>query len=238
LTIPTSLPVLFFGNLFHAQIATIGLNPSWQELLSPARQELTGSARRFQSLTSLGSCDRASLTPEQCARAIAAMRDYFLPGKPVYHWFCHLKRLIDGLGCHYTAGEVVHLNLVQEATDPAWSAFDRRYPGALQALRANDEPFLRWQLATFPVQIILCNGKTVFDTVSGFWHCGVVESGTFGLLKWNLTTALLGDRMVCIAGWNWPLARPTGLGARGERALGALLADRLQLRGWQCSPKR
>jgi len=33
-----SLPVLFFGDLFTARIATVALNPSWQEYLSSVKQ--------------------------------------------------------------------------------------------------------------------------------------------------------------------------------------------------------
>jgi hypothetical protein len=33
--------------------------------------------------------------------------------------------------------------------------------------------------------------------------------------------------MVGLAGWNIPLARPTGLGAAGEQELGKILASRL-----------
>jgi hypothetical protein len=44
-TVRSSLPVLFFGDLEHARVATIGLNPSRQEYLSPGGQELGGLVR-------------------------------------------------------------------------------------------------------------------------------------------------------------------------------------------------
>ena len=51
--VPSSLPVLFFGDLLTARVATVGINPSWQEYLGPDKRELTGNRRRFETLTSL-----------------------------------------------------------------------------------------------------------------------------------------------------------------------------------------
>src|SRR4051812_46832848 len=73
-----SLPVLFFGDLFSARVATVGLNPSDQEFLDRSGEELEGTSRRFESLRSLGALDRESLEVGQCERAIATMRRYYL----------------------------------------------------------------------------------------------------------------------------------------------------------------
>jgi hypothetical protein len=66
-----------FGDLFVARVATVGLNPSWQEYLGRDKHELTGPFRRFETLRSLGISSRGSLTQEQCDRAITTMRAYF-----------------------------------------------------------------------------------------------------------------------------------------------------------------
>jgi hypothetical protein len=42
-TVPGSLPVLFFGDLFSARVATVGLNPSNQEYTTRDGAMLTGS---------------------------------------------------------------------------------------------------------------------------------------------------------------------------------------------------
>lgn len=83
-SVPGSLPVVFFGDLFTARVATVGLNPSHQEYLDRSGNERCGALRRFETLHSLRAPDRASLSVEQCDRAIATMRTYFQPGKPVY----------------------------------------------------------------------------------------------------------------------------------------------------------
>jgi hypothetical protein len=38
-TAPESLPILFFGNLLNAEVATVGINPSCREYRNPNDQE-------------------------------------------------------------------------------------------------------------------------------------------------------------------------------------------------------
>src|SRR5207253_3443559 len=130
-------------------IATVGLNPSPQEFLDRAGVELNGPKRRLETLASLGVPDRQSLTDVQCDRAIATMRDYFLPGKPVCSWFRAPERVVAGLGFSYARGDAVHLNIVQETTTPVWSPLLQQAPEAVQALLAADLPFLLWQIEAF-----------------------------------------------------------------------------------------
>ena len=139
-SVPGSLPVLFFGDLFTARVATIGLDPSPQEDLDRQENELVGSQRRFETPSSLKASDRVSLTHELCQRAISTMQTYFQPGKPVHSWFRSLDRVAKGIGFRYDLGDVVHLDLVQVATQPKWSCLA---PNELAQLRATDEPFLQ-----------------------------------------------------------------------------------------------
>jgi len=229
-TVPHTLPVLFFGDLLNARIATIGLNPSWQEYLSPIKQgklELTGLDRRFETLTSLDSSDRSALTDQQCTQAIDTMCAYFQPGKPIYSWFRALDRVTRGLGYSYERGEVAHLDLIQEATDPAWSELGKKKPEELRSLRQLDQPFLRWEIEQVPLTMLVCNGKTVFDTVRTLLNGRVVCNDKMALITWYIATARVIDRTVSILGWNIPLARATGLGTEGEKNLGSRLATHL-----------
>ena len=120
-TVKNSLPVVAFGNIETARIATVGLNPSGREYLGADGSELDGKARRFESLTSLGCVSRADLTDDQCEAALKTMRGYFESSDTVYSWFRSLERVLGGYGVSYRGGEVAHLDLVQEATDPTWS---------------------------------------------------------------------------------------------------------------------
>lgn len=227
-SVPGSLPVLFFGDLPTAKAASVGLNPSKQEYLDPQGQELTGSNRRFETLGSLNSRDRASLTEEQCDRAVETMRAYFCPGKPIYGWFRPLARVMESMGYSYPEGEAAHLDLVQEATDPTWSRMNAERPGEAKALLKADLPFLAWQIEAFPLQVIVCNGRTVFDTVSRLLGAELRATRALARITWYASWARAGGREIGVLGWNLPLVRATGLGAEGERELGRLLASQLE----------
>lgn len=223
-----SLPILFFGDLYSAQIATVGINPSDQEYLDGKGSELEGSARRFETLSSLHASSRSSLTEAQCAQAIATMRGYFRRKPTVYRWFRSLERVLEGMGYFYSKGQVAHLDLVQEATTPTWSALRGSHRSEADNLLANDLPFLQWQIATFPLRAVICNGMTVFKRVCGLLDQPVdIANSTQGdmkLVTWYATRGQIRGRTITVVGWNIPLARPTGLGIDGEGTLGHTLA--------------
>jgi hypothetical protein len=225
-TVWGSLPVVFFGDLFHARAATIGLNPSDKEYLNPSGEELDGDERRFQTLRSLGATDRASLTDEQCEHAVETMCSYYEEGKPVYGWFRPLDRVTRAMGLRYDQGDVAHLDLAQEATSPTWSNLRKSSPAEFAALRSNDLAFLRWELESFPLNLLICNGRTVYDEVSDLVSAKTVEEGSMKLIRWFVGKATITGRNVCVVGWNLPLTRPTGLGQAGEEELGRLLGSR------------
>ena len=76
--------MLFFGDIFSAKVATVGLNPSDKEYTDTRGALLTGKAQRFATLTTLGASDRSSLSDEQCDEAVRWMQAYYDTGKPVY----------------------------------------------------------------------------------------------------------------------------------------------------------
>lgn len=77
----------FFGDLPQSRVATIGINPSRQEYLSPGGIELDGADRRFETLASLDVHQRTAIVTPHVNQAVRTMRAYFAPSKPVYHWF-------------------------------------------------------------------------------------------------------------------------------------------------------
>jgi hypothetical protein len=239
-TVPGSLPVLFFGDLPNSTIATLGINPSWQEYLHrppkggiPERELDGPSERRFETLSSLGASSRADLTDDQGDRAIDMMRGYFGIGRPAYGWFDHLKRILEGLHVSYEEGAVAHLDLVQESTWPAWSGMDG-VPKERVLHSGLDFDFLKWELETLPLTLVLANGRTPWD-----WLCKaaqvenpVVVRAT-KWLEWMVGQGKLGGRKVWAAGWTQALHQPTGLGNKGESALGASLAAELRSQGFR-----
>ncbi|MGA2765909.1 MAG: hypothetical protein ABSG17_21410 [Spirochaetia bacterium] len=198
------------------------------EYLDRRGNELHGRERRFQTLTSLGTADRVALTDEQCAHAVETMRDYYREGKPVYGWFRGLDRVARAMGLRYDRGDVAHLDLSQEATSPTWSNLRKSSPAEFEALRSNDLPFLRWELETFPIEVLICNGRTVYEELCDLVSGVTVEQGDLKRIRWYAGRAKLSGRDVWVVGWNLPLSRPTGLGQVGEAELGRLLASRFQ----------
>jgi len=221
-----SLTVLFFGDLFSASVATVGLNPSKLEYLDKSGNELSGPDRRFETLVSLEAIDRAGLSDDQCRRAILRMQNYFNPESPSYSWFRSLDRLTQAMGYGYEHGEVAHLDLSQEATDPTWTKLRRERPSDFAILQTVDLPFLQWQIQAFPLHTIVCNGRTTFDQVIKLVNGELIESGRIARIIWYHARAQVSGRSVCVLGWNLPLARPTGLGIAGEKELGKLLRQK------------
>jgi len=230
-TVAGSLPVLFFGDLFTARVVTVGLNPSRQEYLDTRGSELTGSARRFETVGSLGVRDRAALAPDHAGKAIDTMRDYFGIDKPVYSWFAGLARVVEGLGASFQEGTAAHLDLVQEATDPVWSGLSKIDRAEATRLLKSDLPFLKWQIEAFPIRVIVCTSRRVLDETSALIGATFVDEGDFARLRWRIGSASVGDRTVGVVGWNLPLVRPTGLTRETQRELGGLLAARLDAAG-------
>jgi hypothetical protein len=227
-----SLPVLFFGDLLSARISTVGLNPSDHEYVDQEGRELSGPERRFETLGSLGAASRAALTLDHCEHAIQTMRTYYQRDDRVYGWFRGLYRVVEAAGYSYQAGEVAHLELVQEATRPPWAALERLAPAETKMLFVADRSFLRWQLDTFPLRAVLCNGRTVYDEVSLLVERGrTVSSGELARLTWYVGVGRVAGREIGLAGWNLPLVRATGLGMAGEQELGRTLASELQRLG-------
>jgi hypothetical protein len=217
--------VLFFGDLFKATAATVGINPSHREYLDESGKQLVGMARRFETLSSLGAVDRPSLTDTQCYRAVATMRAYFRPSKPVYQWFQPLRRVLEGMGLHYESGEVTHLDLVQEATNPTWSGLAKLRPRDAESLLGADEEFLRWQLGAFKIGLIICNGKTPLDAVQKLVGASVACDATIARQNWSVAIGTIADRRVIVAGWNIPMSSPTGLSSQDPFQLGQTLAS-------------
>jgi delta 1-pyrroline-5-carboxylate dehydrogenase len=135
-----------------------------------------------------------------------------------------LERVVDGFGASFRDRSAVHLDLVQEATSPVWGTLP---PAERAALLERDLPFLEWELRAFPLRAEICTGKTVGEHVRRLLGATVAEEGVLARVRWWVGTAELDGRRVGLAGWNYPLARPTGLGAAGERELGRLLSERL-----------
>ena|GEM_PF-87817 len=165
--VPGSTPVLSFGNASDAVVATLGLNPSRQEFLDQNGRELSGKARRFETLASLGVTSLNSASEAMLRRVVHACNGYF-QANPYRRWFDQLEPVLQSVGASYYDGSACHLDIVQWATDPVWSKIpDRAVRGQLLE---EDSAFLLHQLRAGSFNLLLINGSGVirqFEAMTG-----------------------------------------------------------------------
>jgi hypothetical protein len=153
-----STPVVSFGDASHAVVATLGLNPSRREFLNPNGCELTGTARRFETLASLGVSSLDSANEAILRRVVNACNGYFW-ANPYRRWFDQLEPVLQSVGASYYDGTACHLDLVQWATDPVWSRIPDR--AIRDRLLTEDASFLHHQLRAGSFRLLLINGGGV-----------------------------------------------------------------------------
>jgi hypothetical protein len=161
--IPGTTPVLAFGDSRRAEIATLGINPSFHEFRSKDGSLLGGPKRRLPTLESLRAESTAALTIDQIQIVVAECAAYFLRN-PYRRWFDPLDQLLRlGLGASYYDGTACHLDLVQWATVPAWGELP---PAVKHSLLEEGLPHLRNQLQFGNLRLVLLNGREVLDHVT------------------------------------------------------------------------
>ena len=86
-------PIPYFGDPSKAEIATVGLNPSNREFVNPNGFELTGSERRFETLTSLGISSWKSAKKDHLYKIYTSCTEYFFKN-PYDGWFKSLDKIL------------------------------------------------------------------------------------------------------------------------------------------------
>lgn len=89
---------------------------------------------------------------------------------------------VEAVGASYYDGSACHVDLVQWATDPTWAKLGRSVQSGL--LRS-DVAFLKRQLQSGSIELVLCNGRAVVDAFgaamgSRFRNVGGVQVGVRG----------------------------------------------------------
>lgn len=220
--VPGSTPVVAFGKVSGAWIATLGLNPSKQEFLDPRGQELTGHRRRFETLASLGIEEHYSLTDEHVHQVFAACNTYF-DRNPYRRWFDQLEAMLLPLGVSYYDGTVCHLDFVQWATDPTWGKLPRE---ARQGLLNRDRQFLRQQLENESIRILLLNGASVIKEFQAAFNCQVDKHRVLeiGRQPTQIFTGRIFDRILTV-GWSINLQSSFGVSNELRARLAETVAE-------------
>jgi len=154
-------PVPSFGNLANSTIATLGLNPSNKEFLDDAGSELSGLARRFHTLNSLGITDWDEATVDHYQSILQLCNEYF-SRNPYDTWFKRLDYLISGttLSYYFPSSGACHLDLIPFATSTKWGELSNWQKSTLLS-RYSD--LLGVLLKNSSVKVLVLNGKSVID---------------------------------------------------------------------------
>ena len=168
-----STPVPFFGNFFSASTYTIGINPSLKEFYSNSGELLKMGDKRLEDFQSLG-IDQSLEFPYPISNThidsiFAACINYFQ--KKPYHWFEAIEHTVNRVcDSSYFDNSACHLDLVQWATDPIWSAILEFDPTDARYLLDNDLPFLYQQINWIKnhnpnLKRFVLSGKTVINSL-------------------------------------------------------------------------
>jgi hypothetical protein len=189
--IPWSSPVLSFGDLSQASVATLGLNPSDREFVDPAGNELDGYERRFHTLRSLGLKRWRESSPPQLDLILNSCFSYF-DKNPYDRWFKRLDYIISGTHASYYNRffHACHLDLIPYATKTKWGELTQRERNKLVQVAGGSLAIL---LRESPIRLLVLNGNSV---VRGF-------------------QALGGATLIAQAMPNWRLPRKTGADVPG-----------------------
>lgn len=159
--IPWSCPVPAFGDLSHAKIATLGLNPSNREFVDESGNELDGPFRRFHTLKSLR-LDRWSDAEESHLELIIECCRAYFSRNPYDGWFKRLDHIISGTEVSYydASPEACHLDLIPYATACKWTELTRDQRSALLSVAGDTLGLL---LKNSPVELLILNGHSVVE---------------------------------------------------------------------------
>lgn len=179
--IPWGCPVLSFGNLAESRVATLGLNPSNREFVDGIGIELSGAARRFHTLASLGLTSWSEASAKHLEQILNNYAEYF-DTNPYDTWFKRLDKVVAGAEASYyrATNRACHLDVVPFATGRKWSELTRIQRSAL-AEAASDT--LAVLLRDSPVRVLILNGMSV---VQHFKKIALVDLREEIMPDWSL----------------------------------------------------
>ena len=231
--LPWGSPILAFGDLSTARVATVGVNPSDREFVDRSRQELKGRRRRFHTLHSLGLDSWTEADARHMRMILDTYRSYFFRN-PYNSWFRRLDFVIAGTGASYydPAGSACHLDLVPYATERKWSKLGAHQRTLLLDLSRD---ILGNLLRDSPVDVLVLNGNSV---VRHFERLAATDLESREMPSWSLAHGRLGsvrglgfrgrvgvigdtalDRSILVIGFNHNLQSSWGVSREVSRSI-------------------
>lgn len=162
-------PVPAFGNLQHSRVATLGINPSDKEFTNDSGQELTGTDRRFHTLSSLRLNDWSEADSRHISLIEKSCKEYF-QRNPYDRWFKRLEAIISGSGASFynRRASACHLDIIPYATSQKWTNLKNRQ--RMNLYKASWD-CLGIMIRDSPVEVLVLNGRSVvtaFESYSGY----------------------------------------------------------------------
>jgi hypothetical protein len=152
-------PVPSFGNLQHAPIASLGINPSNREFVDEGGVELTTQKRRFHTLRSLQLEAWSHAGGEEIELIVESCNEYFFRN-PYNGWFRRLDAIVAATGHSYydKMFPACHIDLLPFATDSKWGslAANRR-----KNLLRNNADLLKTLIESSHLKLLILNGQSV-----------------------------------------------------------------------------
>lgn len=191
-----SIPIVFFGNVEKAEIATLSLNPSNVEF------EHNG-VRRCVDRKQLGVSDNQKLTSEQ-AESVYQSLLLFFKVNPYKTWFNPMNKLFQSKGYEYYNDKVVHLDISPWATSNKWDSLSREEIESII-----DTTIIKNVLEKGGIKKLFINGKTAFNVFCVTLKIGAkeIQETSFNYITQNgnkrsfiiYETEILGCKII---GWN------------------------------------
>lgn len=162
-----AFPVPWFGNIEGTKLkfATVGLNPSWTEFVTPAKQ-WRDAKERLPALMEMSVKSRERISGEQAKQITSARLNYFTATERKPHpWFKNMQGVMSGarMKCAYADGTAVHLDVVACAT---WQEWGKLSDAAKTQLVSKCFPKFTDTLSKLATDVwLLLDGRTVSETV-------------------------------------------------------------------------
>jgi len=217
-----STPVVAFGDVRGAEVATLGLNPSKKEFLDDNGNELTGAEQRLETLTSLKESDLSLASPGVIRKVFDCCNNYF-QRNPYRKWFDKLEDILTPLEWSYYSGSGCHLDLVQWATNPTWRGLPHDDG---KTLIEGDLWFLRKQVSHEHIRVLLLNGSSVVKAYTTSFGCELVQKGISGRVGWNLFVGR-NEQGVRVIGGNKNLQGSPGVSKEDRKVLSMAIKKEL-----------
>lgn len=172
--IPWGSPIVSFGDINKARIATLGLNPSNREFVDVNGKELGLKERRFETLKSL-ELDKWSHANTKHIEMINDSCYRYFSSNPYDVWFNSLDKIISGASYSYYCDKNIacHLDLVPFATNKKWGELSRSQKFRLLELSCDS---LGKLVMVSNIQALVLNGVSVIDLLQRVSDFNFVKS--------------------------------------------------------------